>query len=253
METKLKVVIISWSDAAYRPVAEVPVAALHPHCLSPLLAAKGDLATLPRIGRALLGLLGALLVLSLGLVAKPAAADVYWDKPALLKDFFAKSERVTFAKLALTTDQQQSLRKRLGYDVPPTWTVYYGKTGERIDGVAVIDNELGQHQPITFGVLLGGDGVLKRVEVMVYREAYGAEIQQTRFRNQFIGKTASAALRHGTDIVAIAGATISSKSMANGVRRAMAMADELLLKPGLAKALVPNGGGGAAAAKTAAQ
>lgn len=201
----------------------------------------------------MLGVAGALLVLGLGLFAKPAAADVYWDKPTLLKDFFAKSERVTFAKLALTPVQQQNLRKRLGYDVSPNWTVYYGKTGERIDGVAVIDNELGQHQPITFGVLIGADGVLKRVEVMVYREAYGAEVQQTRFRNQFVGKTAGDALRHGSDIVAIAGATISSKSMANGVRRAMAMADELLLKPGLAKALVPNGGGGAAAAKTAAQ
>lgn len=214
---------------------------------------KGEFSILLRLGRVILGLVGALLVLSLVLVAKPASAEAFWDKPTLLKDFFAKSERVTFAKLALTPVQQQNLRKRLGYDVAPSWTVYYGKTGERIDGVAVIDNELGQHQPITFGVLIGADGVLKRVEVMVYREAYGAEVQQTRFRSQFVGKTAGDALRHGTDIVAIAGATISSKSMANGVRRAMAMADELLLKPGLARALVPNGGGGAAAAKTAAQ
>jgi Na+-translocating ferredoxin:NAD+ oxidoreductase RnfG subunit len=204
------------------------------------------------------GLLMPLLAMVALLEARPAQAEAYWDKPALLKDFFAKSERVTFAKIALTPAQQQNLRKRLGYDAPAQWTVYYGKTGERVDGVAVIDNELGQHQPITFGVLIGADGVLKRVEVMVYREAYGAEVQQARFRNQFVGKTAGDALRHGADIVAIAGATISSKSMANGVRRTMAMADELLLKPGLAKVLVPaanqtGSAGGAAAAKSAGQ
>lgn len=218
-------------------------------------AALGQLRGFVALARRPLGLLLALLALaSVQLAARPAQAEAYWDKPSLLKDFFAKSEKVTFAKLALTPAQQQSLRKRLGYDPPAQWTVYYGKTGERIDGVAVIDNELGQHQPITFGVLIGADGALKRVEVMVYREAYGAEVQQARFRNQFVGKTAGDPLRHGADIVAIAGATISSKSMANGVRRAMAMADELLLRPGLAKALLPAAGaGGAAAAKSAAQ
>ena len=184
------------------------------------------------------------------LVAWPAHAEVFWDKPTLLKDFFAKSERVTVAKLALSAGQQQAARKRLGIDVPAQWTVYYGKTGERIDGVAVIDNELGQHEPITFAVLLGVDGALKRLEVMVYREAYGSEVREDRFRKQFVGKTAADPLRHGTDIVAIAGATISSKSMANGARRVMVLADEVLLKPGLAKVLAAAE---AAKAKGAAQ
>lgn len=217
-------------------------------------AAPGPWRDFLAAARRPLGLLVALLAwTSVQLAARPASAEVYWDKPALLKDFFAKSERVTFAKIAATPAQLLNLRKRLGYDAPAQWTVYYGKTGERIDGVAIIDNELGQHQPITFGVLIGADGALKRVEVMVYREAYGAEVQQARFRSQFVGKTAGDPLRHGSDIVAIAGATISSKSMANGVRRAMAMADELLWKPGLAKVLVPSGGAGGATAKSAGQ
>ncbi|MBI5610934.1 MAG: FMN-binding protein [Deltaproteobacteria bacterium] len=198
-------------------------------------------SSLLRATRARLGRVATLLTAVVCLLASGAAGDAhaeaYWDKPTLLKDFFAKSERVTFAKLTLTAAQQQALRKRLGYDVSPQWTVYYGKTGARIDGVAILDNELGQHQPITFGVLIGPDGTLQRIEVMVYREAYGAEVQQARFRSQFVGKTAADPLRHGTDIVAIAGATISSRSMANGARRAMALADEVLFKPGLARVL----------------
>lgn len=193
-------------------------------------------ATLARLAQVAALLAALLCVLTTG-AAREAQAEAYWDKPTLLKDFFAKSERVTFAKLTLTAAQQQALRKRLGYDVAPQWTVYYGKTGARIDGVAILDNELGQHQPITFGVLIGPDGTLQRIEVMVYREAYGAEVQQARFRSQFVGKTASDPLRHGADIVAIAGATISSRSMANGARRAMALADEVLFKPGLARVL----------------
>lgn len=226
--------------------------------IRPVSRAGSPLATLIR--RSCGATLALVALLAVGALApRPASADAYWDKPSLLKDFFAKSEKVTFAKLAPTPAQAQQLRKRLGYDAPAAWTVYYGKTGERVDGVAIIDNELGQHQPITFAVLIGADGVLKRVEVMVYREAYGAEVQQARFRNQFVGKTAGDALRHGADIVAIAGATISSKSMANGVRRAMTMADELLIKPGVAKVLLPVGatsggaGGGNAPAKTAGQ
>lgn len=182
-------------------------------------------------------LCAALVAACLLALAAPARADVFWDKPAVLKSFFAKSERVTFKRLRLDPAQLEAARQRLGYAPPADLTLYYGLTKDRIDGVAVIDDERGQHEPITFAVLIGPDGAMQRLEIMVYREAYGDEVREPRFRNQFRGKTVRDPVRHGQDIVAVAGATISSKAMATGARRALVVTDEVAFKPGLARVL----------------
>lgn len=161
------------------------------------------------------------------------AQAVYWDKASLLKDFFATSQRVTFKKLSLDEGQRAAVESRLGKRPPTAVTLYYGTTDGHVDGFAIIDNEMGQHEPITFGVLIGTDGAMKRLEIMVYRESYGDDVREARFRRQFEGRRASDPVRHGKDIVAVSGATISSKAMANGARRALILVDELVLKPGL--------------------
>jgi hypothetical protein len=167
------------------------------------------------------------------LCASPASAQaVYWDKASILKDFFASSERVSYKRFTLTESQRAAAASRLGTEAPATYTVYYGTTRGHVDGFAVIDEEPGQHLPITFGVLIGTDGAVKRLEIMVYREAYGDEVREARFRRQFAGKTAGDPVRHGQDVVAVSGATISSKAMATGTRRALALVDLLVLKPG---------------------
>lgn len=179
----------------------------------------------------------ALVAVLLFTVATPAHADVFWDKASVLKSFFAKSQRVTYRRLHLEAAQVEAVRKRLGYAPAADLTVYYGLTDGKADGVAILDDERGQHEPISFAVLIGPDGVMQRLEVMVYREAYGDEVREPRFRNQFRGKTPQDATRVGQDIVAIAGATISSKAMAVGARRALAVTDEVLFKPGIAQVL----------------
>lgn len=195
------------------------------------------------------------LTLALAAAAGPVQAETFWDKPTVLKAFFANSERVTFARINPTMAQAEALRVKLGYAAPAQWTVYYGLTKDHVDGVAVIDDELGQHQPITFAALLSPQGALQRLELMVYREAYGSDVKDARFRNQFKGKTVADPVRHGADIVAVAGATISSKALAVGARRALVMTDELLVKPGVAKVLQPGGpqAGGASGARAASQ
>jgi Na+-translocating ferredoxin:NAD+ oxidoreductase RnfG subunit len=166
-----------------------------------------------------------------------AEAAVFWDKSGLLKSFFAQSQVVSFHRIALSASQQKAVEKRLGYAPQADWVLYYGLTGDRLDGFALVDHELGQHEPITFGTLVGTDGALQRLEVMVYREAYGDEVKDQRFRKQFVGKTAQDPVKHGADIVAVAGATISSNAMAHGAKRALVVIDEAVLKSGLARTL----------------
>jgi Na+-translocating ferredoxin:NAD+ oxidoreductase subunit G len=163
----------------------------------------------------------ALLALTLFLAPSFARGDtVYWSQNDLLKEFFKTSERVTYVRV----EKPEELKKILGYTPKKqSYVVFVARTKDRIDGYAVIDEEMGQHEPITFGVKISPLGQVERLEIMVYREGYGDEVCEKRFRRQFEGKTRQDDLRFGDDVVAITGATISSRAMTVGVRRAVAI------------------------------
>ena len=169
------------------------------------------------------------LVLSLVLVLVPSvdanAQGVFYSTETVLTDFFSDSERVGFTRVQVGPHAAH-FSEALGY-VPSRaeFVVFEAFTGERLDGYAVIDNQKGQHQPITFAIKVGPSGVVERVEVMVYREGYGDEIREPRFREQFVGLGSSDPIRFGQDIVAITGATISSKAFSIAVKRAVAVVE----------------------------
>ena len=182
---------------------------------------------------------GALGLLALGLLlllpAAPARAQsVYWTTRDLLGDFFKTSEKVGFRKFDLSPAERQRIEQRLGYRLPEnktSYTFFIAETAGHIDGYAFFDEELGQHLPITYAVKVSPAGTALRQEIVAYREARGDEVRDARFRAQFVGKTARDALRPGDDVVAVSGATISSRAMATGVKRALVLVDELLVKP----------------------
>jgi hypothetical protein len=161
------------------------------------------------------------------------AQAVYWSPRDLLTDFFPSSQKVGFRKFELDAAQLHRIEQRLGYPLARSSYVIFVATAAdgRIDGYAVLDEELGQHLPISFAVKLAPSGAVLRQEIMAYREPRGDEVRDARFRAQFVGKTAADALRPGDDVVAISGATISSRAMAVGVKRALVLLDELVLRP----------------------
>ena len=164
--------------------------------------------------------------LALGSIPSGARAEgVYWTTESLLRSFFADSEKVTY-QVVETAAHRQLLRERVGI-VPAKdrYYVFVARTGERVDGYAVIDTEKGQHQPITFGIQISPTGRVLRTEVMAYHEAYGEEIRAQRFRRQFEGKRSSDPVHLGDDIVAITGATMSSRSTTLAVRRALLLVE----------------------------
>lgn len=163
-------------------------------------------------------------IAAIALFASPRAVQAqgtYFTPQSVLKDFFAASTRVTFIEIDAASIAAQ-FKERLGYaPAKKKYTVFIATTGEHLDGYAVLDDEIGQHQPISIATQISPDLKVKRTEVMAYREAYGSEIRENRYRQQFVGKNATQPLRLGDDIVAISGATISSRSMAIAVKRAL--------------------------------
>ena len=74
----------------------------------------------------------------------------------------------------------------------------------------------------------GPDGVVKRIEILEYRETYGGEVRNAAWRQQFVGKHFGSQLKLGTDIKNISGATLSSRHITDGVRRLLIMYQMLL-------------------------
>lgn len=164
-------------------------------------------------------------------VESPAQAQQFWTKSALLADMFPASDAIAPVQLTLDDAQRAWFLEQLGYAPPAaTYTLYQARTADHLDGWVLFDDEVGQHEPITFAVQCGPDAVILRQEIVVYREKYGADVRAARFRSQFVGKSAKDPLVAGQDVKIVSGATYSSKSMARGVKRATvlcALASEL--------------------------
>ena len=165
-----------------------------------------------------------------GAESAPRAEASYYTTRGMLAEFFPHSERVTYRTFTLDAPVRARLAQRLGYaPARDRYTIFVATTQGKVDGYAVVDDEQGLHQPITFATRLSSRGSVERVEIMVYREPRGDEVRDSRFRKQFEGKTAQDPLRLGRDIDAVSGATVSSASLATGVHRAAVLVEELAL------------------------
>lgn len=89
----------------------------------------------------------------------------------------------------------------------------------------VIDEVVGKHELITYAVGINKDGTVRQIEIINYIESYGYQVADANWRQQFVGKTAASPIKLNKDIDNISGATLSSKHIADGVKRVMVMYD----------------------------
>jgi len=129
--------------------------------------------------------------------------------------------------IALTDAQAREIARRAGIAVTrkslPVWK-------EQGGGLFLVDQVIGKHDYITYALGLNPDGSVKQLEIMEYRESYGYEVRNPRWRAQFAGKTAASPLRLDDDIRNISGATLSCRHVAEGVKRMLALYDVALRK-----------------------
>ena len=74
-----------------------------------------------------------------------------------------------------------------------------------------------------FSVGINSDGNVRGVEILEYKDTYGGEIRRPEWRKQFQGKKLSDPIKLGNDIKNISGATLSSRSVTDGVKRLLAI------------------------------
>ena len=156
----------------------------------------------------------------------PEAVKVYYTTDEALAKVFAKADTLWTEEWIPTAQERSELENRLGWVVTEESFVIHrgGKNGQE-QGYAMIMEEQGRFKPITFIVKLGSDLRVEMVLVMVYRESRGDGVKRQRFLKQFRDKDGSDHLRLNRDIVAVSGATMSSRALATGVKKVLAILD----------------------------
>jgi hypothetical protein len=156
--------------------------------------------------------------------AAEARAVVYFSVEQAQQAIFPSSS-MTSESVTLSAEQRKAIERASGIRVreekPRVWRVNGG-------GWFIVDEVLGKHEFITYAIGLTASGAVKSIEIMDYRETYGYEIRNPNWRRQFIGKTNRDPLKLDQDIKNISGATLSSRHIADGVRRLLAMYDVVL-------------------------
>jgi len=182
-------------------------------------------------------LLSSLLALPLMAEKAPYQEKVYMTVPQAIKFALPKANAVTTQNIAISNKQKKLIESRLGWKISDKDVTFYISTKKRNKKYpkgekqfALILDEMGKHFPITFIVSIDNKGKILRTGVMVYREKIGAEVRKRRFLRQFKNKSAKDPLEVNRDIINITGATISSWSITAGVRRAIILTEELMLK-----------------------
>jgi len=169
----------------------------------------------------------ALMVCS-SLFFSPAFADdekeiqiqVYLTNKQALEIAFPGADEVEKEKHWLTDEQRKAIGDLSFQTITEQrMTFYVGKKKGKPLGYMVIDNVIGKSFPITYMVVLNADGIVRDVEVMVYREPRGWEVRDKSFLSQFLGKDSASDFR---GINTLTGATLSVRAMTHGVQKAAA-------------------------------
>ena len=159
--------------------------------------------------------------------ADEGQAKTYLTREEAARLAFGSQATVVEEPRALTPEQRAAIERRLGHPMPESaFTCYIGRSAEGVVGYGLVLNEMGKHEPITFFVAITPDGRVKDVMILDYRESRGGEVRQKGFLRQYRGKTSQDPIRLDEDITPISGATISARSISEGVKKALVVWEE---------------------------
>lgn len=156
--------------------------------------------------------------------AAPMYEKVYYTKKeALIKAFDGNT--FTEKNVILSDDQKAQIEDQVGWTIHEKAVTIYSSGNKD----AIILNDLGKHYPITFLVTVENTNSIDSILVMTYREKIGAQVRKKRFLNQFRQKTLQDPIQVNYDITNITGATVSSWTISNGARKALAITQTINL------------------------
>ena len=159
----------------------------------------------------------------------PALAERFLTVEQALKVCFPHAERSEAITLKLSAEEIKAIERESKQKVRKNevklWVAHPG-------GMLIVDQVIGKHDFIDYAVAIATNGAVLQVEILEYREQYGGQVRQPKWREQFKGKTARDPLKAGGNIYNISGATLSCRHVTDGVKRLLATF-ELVVRPRL--------------------
>lgn len=142
---------------------------------------------------------------------------------AALRAIFPTSSSVEQREISLSADQVISIEENAEISFAGAHsqqiTVYTVKENDAVAGYAFEDKVNGKWGVIHYLVGLNPDGMVLQTVILDYQEKRGRPIAKKRFLNQYKGKTVHDQVVLREDIDGVTGATISSRSLTDGVRK----------------------------------
>ena len=152
----------------------------------------------------------------------PAAAEKLVSKEQALAEAFPEAE-VAKETLYLSEAEQQAIEERARAKVDSRlFTVYRARRDGAPAGYAFIDTRTVRSKPATFLVVLTPAGQVRQVRILAWMEPPDYRPGE-RWLGQFAERSLAPNLRLGGDVQAMGGATLSSRTLTDGVRRILAV------------------------------
>jgi len=168
---------------------------------------------------------GALLIAGL---PDRSRATVFHSREEALRLAFPEADRTEPRDFFLTPEQRSEIEQRAKANLQSSLiTVYIGYRGDQMMGYALLDTHVVRTLPETFLVVLTPDGTVAATYVLAFYEPL-EYLPGVRWLAQFEHKRLNDDLQVGRGIAAITGSTLSSRALAAGVRRALAIHAVLL-------------------------
>ncbi len=166
----------------------------------------------------------ALCVVPLAAFVVPAYGEDYLSAEQAQKLLFPSAQAFVQHDVTLTAAQMSEIKKRSG--VRQRWehqAVWQALNKDEFLGWFIVDEVIGKHEFITYGVGISPAGAVVGLEILSYRETHGGEVRDAAWREHFKGKTLSDPFKLDEDVPNIGGATLSSRNVLDGVKRLLVL------------------------------
>ena len=171
---------------------------------------------------------GLWLVLAFAAVANAAGAEVFASKREALEQAFPGADSIERHTLVLDDAQARAIEKRAHGELESRLaTIHTAMRDGRVVGYAIIDVHTVRTFPEAFLVVLDPTGRVASTRILAFYEPPEYRPPE-RWLAQFEERRLEPSLSLGGSIHGIAGATLSSRAVTNGVRRALALHEAFL-------------------------
>ncbi len=160
--------------------------------------------------------------------ASGAAAKVFASQQEALTDAFPDATRIERRTLLIRRSDVEKIEaithEKLESKILVIHSAYQD---DRLIGIAHIDVHNVRTKPEAFLVVLTPTGLVRSVRILAFHEPLDY-LPTPRWYEQFTGKSKDDTFRVGHDVHGVAGATLSARAAADGVRRMLAYWQVLL-------------------------